>query len=118
MISIQHETSYNGHNLKHLASPLSKDIMQGTSFRDPSRKSEGVVTSVGRDVPLDAITDTLVGAHPAGKALVVVARVASTGPAGAAKPLMFSAHYDDHQQFATHELVFVTEMATAEVEQL
>ena len=49
---------------------------------------------------------------------MVVARVVSTGPAGAAMPLRFSAHYDDHWEYATHELVFVTEMATAEVEQL
>ncbi len=54
----------------------------------------------------------------AGEALVVVARVVSTGPVGAAMPLRFSAHYDDHWEYSTHELVFVTEMASAGVEQL
>ena len=62
--------------------------------------------------------ENLAGVHAAGMPLVVVARVVSTGPAGAAMPLKFSAHYDDHWEFVTHELVFVTELATAEMEQL
>ena len=49
---------------------------------------------------------------------MVVARVVSTGPVGAAMPLTFSAHYDDHWEYATHELVFMTEMASADVERL
>ena len=64
------------------------------------------------------IIATFLGVHTAGEALLVVARVVSTGPAGAARPLRFSAHYDDHWAFATHELVFVTEMTSAEVEEL
>ena len=54
----------------------------------------------------------------AGAPLFAVARVVSAGSAGAAMPLTFSAHFDDHWEFTTHELVFVTEPSVAVSEQL
>ena len=50
----------------------------------------------------------------AGAPLYTVARVISTGPAGASTPLTFRAHYDDHWAFTTHELVFLLRSAVAE----
>ena len=49
----------------------------------------------------------------AGAPLYTVARVISTGPAGASTPLTFRAHYDDHWDFTTYELVFVLRSAVA-----
>lgn len=51
---------------------------------------------------------------PAGGPLFAVGRVVSAGPAGASTPLTFSAHYDNHWDFTTHELVFVIKSLGAE----
>ena len=51
---------------------------------------------------------------PAGASLYAVGRVVSAGPAGASTPLTFSAHYDNHWDFTTHELHFVLKSSGAE----
>jgi hypothetical protein len=51
----------------------------------------------------------------AGGLLFAVARLVSEGNLG---PLVFSAHYDDHWEFTTHDLVFVSEPLVAVSEQL
>ena len=54
----------------------------------------------------------------AGAPLFAVGRVLSAGPAGASTPLTFSAHYDNHWEFTTHELNFVLKSSGAEAAEL
>ena len=51
----------------------------------------------------------------AGGPLFAVARLVSRGNLG---PLVFTAHYDDHWEFTTHDLVFVSKPLVAMSEQL
>ena len=57
----------------------------------------------------------------AGAALSVIAQITTMPPKDPEKefpPLTFRAYYDDHWEFCTHELVFLSEPLVAELDEL